>query len=70
MADLARYEFTAQARRAVEVTASVALGFLVWLLLMPVLGFGPMAVHAAMFGVWPWPAKAMYIMVGAALGLI
>lgn len=70
MADLARCGLPAQARRAVEVTASAAIAFAAWLLLMPVLGFAAMAVHAVLFGAWPWPAKAMYLMVGATLGLV
>lgn len=70
MVDLARYDVVALGRRAVEVTASAAIAFVVWLLCLPVLGFIAMGLHAALFGAWPWPAKVMYIMVGAALGLI
>lgn len=70
MIDLARCDLPGQARRAVEVTASAAIAFVAWLLLMPVLGFCAMGVHAALFGQWPWPAKVMYLGLGHLLGLI
>jgi hypothetical protein len=70
MADLALCDFAAQARRAVEVAASVIVGFAAWLLLMPILGFAALTVHAALFGAWPWPAKVMYLGLGHLLGLI
>ncbi|GAA0570800.1 hypothetical protein [Caenispirillum bisanense] len=68
--DLARCNFLGLGRRAVEVTASAAIAFGAWLLLMPILGFAAMALQRLLTGEWPWPAKVMYLGLGRLLGLI